>query len=83
MATQGNQGTVVDLMLGVSVAYASLCQALIESGAVKSDALLARLVEAADWSRAMGHPLAAQWLEEMQAAVNGPLKVGGLGPHDG
>jgi hypothetical protein len=83
MVTQGKQAAVTDLMLGVSLAYASLCQALIESGAVKGDALLARLVEAADWSRSMGHPLTAQWLEEMQAAVNLPLTTGGAGHEDG
>jgi len=31
----------------------------------------------------MGHPLTAQWLEEMQAAVNLPLTTGGAGHEDG
>ena len=73
MGTQDRQGTVAELMLGMSMAYASLCRALIESGAVRDDAILARLVEAADWSRGQGHPLTAQWLEEMQAAVKAQI----------
>jgi hypothetical protein len=59
-----------DLMLGVSVAYIGLCQALIESGALKPAAIVAKLAEMEKWGAVMGHPTTAQWLSEIKSALD-------------